>query len=276
MTAPGNCTPVFDRAAAEGRAVFIGYLPVGYPTLSGSLEAMRALVNPGDGPGADIVEIGIPYSDPMMDGVTIQRAATRALERGVRVRDVMAATEAVASTGATPCIMSYWNLIEQYGPDAFARDFANAGGAGVITPDLTPDEADEWTLATDAHGIDRIYLVAPSSTDERIVLTARAARGWLYATAVMGVTGARDTTSEAGHELARRIRALSPDTRIGIGLGVSDGAQAAEIGSYADAVIVGSALVRTLIEADDAGRPEDLSGLRALVSDLARGVRAVR
>src|SRR5699024_4189103 len=107
MTAPGNCTPVFDRAAAEGRAVFIGYLPVGYPTLSGSLEAMRALVNPGDGPGADIVEIGIPYSDPMMDGVTIQRAATRALERGVRVRDVMAATEAVASTGATPCIMSY-------------------------------------------------------------------------------------------------------------------------------------------------------------------------
>ncbi len=276
MTAPGNCTPVFDRAAAEGRAVFIGYLPVGYPTLSGSLEAMRALVNPGDGPGADIVEIGIPYSDPMMDGVTIQRAATRALERGVRVRDVMAATEAVASTGATPCIMSYWNLIEQYGPDAFARDFANAGGAGVITPDLTPDEADEWTLATDAHGIDRIYLVAPSSTDERIVLTARAARGWLYATAVMGVTGARDTTSEAGHELARRIRALSPDTKIGIGLGVSDGAQAAEIGSYADAVIVGSALVRTLIEADDAGRPEDLSGLRALVSDLARGVRAVR
>lgn len=276
MTAPGNCTPVFDRAAAEGRAVFIGYLPVGYPTLSGSLEAMRALVNPGDGPGADIVEIGIPYSDPMMDGVTIQRAATRALERGVRVRDVMAATEAVASTGATPCIMSYWNLIEQYGPDAFARDFANAGGAGVITPDLTPDEADEWTPATDAHGIDRIYLVAPSSTDERIVLTARAARGWLYATAVMGVTGARDTTSEAGHELARRIRALSPDTKIGIGLGVSDGAQAAEIGSYADAVIVGSALVRTLIEADDAGRPEDLSGLRALVSDLARGVRAVR
>ncbi|QGF24490.1 tryptophan synthase subunit alpha [Raineyella fluvialis] len=274
MTAPGNCTPIFDRAAAEERAVFIGYLPVGYPTVPGSLDAMRALVDPGDGPGADIVEIGIPYSDPMMDGATIQRAATRALERGVRVRDVLAATEAVAAAGATPCVMSYWNLIEQYGCDAFARDFANAGGAGVITPDLTPDEADEWTPATDAHGVDRIYLVAPSSTDDRIKLTADAARGWLYATAVMGVTGARDTTSEAGHVLTQRIRRISPDTRVGIGLGVSDGAQAAEIGAYADAVIVGSALVRTLIDADDTGRPDDLTALRALTSDLARGVRA--
>ncbi|WOP17960.1 tryptophan synthase subunit alpha [Raineyella sp. LH-20] len=276
MTAPGNCTPAFDRAAAERRAVFIGYLPVGYPTVPGSLDAMRALVDPGDGPGADIVEIGIPYSDPMMDGVTIQRAATRALERGVRVRDVLAATEAVAAAGAIPCVMSYWNLIEQYGCDAFARDFRNAGGAGVITPDLTPDESDDWIPATDAHGVDRIYLVAPSSTDERIRLTADAARGWLYATAVMGVTGARDTTSDAGRVLTERVRALSPDTRVGIGLGVSNGAQAAEIGAYADAVIVGSALVRTLLDADDAGRPDDLTALRALTADLAGGVRTAR
>ena len=276
MTASGNCTAAFDRAGAEGRAVFIGYLPVGYPTVAGSLDAMRALVEPGEGPGADIVEIGIPYSDPMMDGVTIQRAATRALARGVRVRDVLAATEAVAATGATACVMSYWNLIEQYGCDAFARDFANAGGAGVITPDLTPDEADEWTPATDAHGIDRIYRGAPSSTDERIRSTADAARGWLYATAVMGVTGARATTSDLGRVLTERIRAISPDTRVGIGLGVSNGAQAAEIGAYADAVIVGSALVRTLIEADDAGRPDDLTALRALSRDLGRGVRNAR
>lgn len=276
MTATGKCTPAFERAAAEDRAVFIGYLPVGYPTVAGSLDAMRVLVDPGDGPGADIVEIGVPYSDPMMDGVTIQRAATRALQRGARFRDVLAAAEAVAATGATPCVMSYWNLIEQYGCDAFARDFANAGGAGVITPDLTPDEAGEWIPATDAHGVDRIFLVAPSSTDERIRLTADASRGWLYATAVMGVTGARETTSDAGRVLTERIRRISPDTRVGIGLGVSDGAQAAEIGAYADAVIVGSALVRTLLDADDAGHPEDLSALRALALDLGRGVRAAR
>lgn len=273
MTPDGACTAAFERAAAEDRAAYIAYLPVGYPTVAGSLEAMRAVVDPGEGPGADIVEIGIPYSDPMMDGVTIQQAATRALERGVRVRDVLAATEAVAGSGATPCVMSYWNLIEQYGVDAFARDFANAGGAGVITPDLVPDEAEDWIAATDSAGVDRIFLVAPSSTDERIISTAQACRGWMYATAVMGVTGARDVTSDAGRVLTERIRRLSPGTRVGIGLGVSNGDQAAEIGSYADGVIVGSALVRTLLDADEAGRPDDLTALRELSRDLAAGVR---
>ena len=274
MTPDGLCTPALERARAEGRAAFIGYLPVGYPNLPHSLEAMRALVDPGDGPGADLVESGIPYSDPRLDGPVSQAAATRALERGVRVRDVLAATEAVARAGATACVMTYWNLVEQYGPEAFARDFAAAGGAGVITPDLTPDESEDWIPATDAHGIDRIYLVAPSSTDDRIISTADAARGWLYATAVMGVTGARATTSAAGRRLVERIRRLSPGTRIGIGLGVSNGDQAAELAGYADAVIVGSALVRTLLTAEADGRPGDTTRLRALTVDLARGVRA--
>ena len=172
--------------------------------------------------------------------------------------------------------MTYWNLIERYGPDAFARDLAAAGGAGAITPDLTPDEAAEWLAVSDTHGLDRIFLVSPSSTDERLASTVAACRGWVYATAVMGVTGARAQSSTAAPELVRRLRAIEPAARIGVGLGVSDGAQAAEVTSYADAVIVGSALVATLLEAEDRGDPADLTGLRAKVADLAAGVRSGR
>ena len=139
----------------------------------------------------------MPYSDPMMDGVTIQRAGTRALERGVRTRDAFAAVETVANAGTAAVVMTYWNLIERYGPDRFARDLADAGGAGAITPDLTPDEAAEWFQASDAYGLDRIFLISPSSSDERIASTVAACRGWVYATSVMGVTGARAQTSSA-------------------------------------------------------------------------------
>jgi tryptophan synthase alpha chain len=217
--------------------------------------------------------VGMPYSDPMMDGVTIQRAGTRALQRGVRTRDVFAAVEAVAGTGTPAVVMTYWNLIEHYGAMRFARDLAQAGGAGAITPDLTPDEAEEWFAVSDAHDLDRIFLVSPSSTDDRLARTVAACRGWVYATSVMGVTGARTQTSSAAPALVARVRATDPSALVGVGLGVSDGAQAREVTSYADAVIVGSALVKTLLDADDAGRPDDLSRLRALVADLAEGVR---
>ncbi|MDO5533979.1 MAG: tryptophan synthase subunit alpha [Propionibacteriaceae bacterium] len=261
-------------AKAEGRAALVGYLPVGYPDVDTSLDAMRALCAPGDGPGVDLVEIGLPYSDPILDGPVIQRAGTTALQRGVRTRDVLRAVETVAEAGATPLCMTYWNLVDRYGVDAFARDFANAGGAGLITPDLTPDEAEDWLVASDAHGLDRIFLVAPSSTDERIIATTRACRGWVYATAVMGVTGARQQTSSQAPALVARLRALAPDTLVGVGLGVSNGAQAAEVGSFADAVIVGSALIKPMLAAEDAGNPGDLSGVRAVVTDLAAGVRS--
>jgi len=270
----GRSGRAFLAAKAEGRAALVGYLPVGYPDVPTSYAALAALCGGGDAPGVDLVEIGLPYSDPVLDGPVIQRAGTQALQRGVRTRDVFGAIEAVAATGTPAVAMTYWNLVDRYGVDAFARDFANAGGCGLITPDLTPDEAAEWVAASDAHGLDRIFLVAPSSTDERIAATAAACRGWVYATAVMGVTGVRRESSSAAPELVRRIRALAPDTLVGVGLGVSTAEQARETAAYADGVIVGSALVRTLLEAEDAGRPGDLSGLRALVADLARGVRA--
>ncbi len=272
----GRSGQAFLAARAEGRAALVAYLPVGYPDVPTSLRALAALAGDADHPGVDLVEIGLPYSDPMMDGPVIQRAGTSALARGVRTRDVFAAVEAVTEAGLPAVCMTYWNLVDRYGVDAFARDFARAGGAGLITPDLTPDEADSWLAASDAHGLDRIFLVAPSSTDERIAETASVTRGWLYATSVMGVTGTRATTSSAAPGLVARIRRISPETLIGVGLGVTNGDQAAEVGAFADGVIVGSALVRALIEAEDAGDPGDLTRLRAVVADLAGGVRRGR
>lgn len=276
LTSAGKSGQAYLRAREEGRAALVGYLPVGYPDVPTSYRALAALCGDGDSPGVDLVEIGLPYSDPMMDGPVIQRAGTSALERGVRTRDVFGAIEAIAATGTSAVAMTYWNLVDHYGVDAFARDFANAGGCGLITPDLTPNEADDWMAASDAHGLDRIFLVAPSSSDERIVSTARACRGWVYATAVMGVTGARQSTSSAAPELVARLRDLAPDALVGVGLGVSNGDQAAEVGAFADGVIVGSAFVRTLLAAEDAGRPDDLSALREVVADLAAGVRRSR
>ncbi|MGI3780236.1 MAG: tryptophan synthase subunit alpha [Janthinobacterium lividum] len=270
----GRTGDVFAATRRQGRGALVGFLTVGYPDVPISLAAMRALTGEGESAGVDLVEVGLPYSDPMMDGVTIQRAGTRALARGVRTRDAFAAVETVAQAGTPAVVMTYWNLIEHYGPEAFARDLAAAGGSGAITPDLTPDEAAAWFEVSDAYGLDRIFLVSPSSTDERLDATVAACRGWVYATSVMGVTGARTTSSTAAPGLVDRVRGAADGAMVGVGLGVSNGVQAREVTEYADAVIVGSALVKTLLDAEEAGTPDDLSGLRAVVADLAQGVAA--
>ncbi|MGB6246674.1 MULTISPECIES: tryptophan synthase subunit alpha [Gordonia] len=263
-TAPASrLGDTFAACRAENRAALIGYFPVGYPDLETSVTTVRTMVEAG----CDIVEIGVPYSDPVMDGPTIARAAEKAIAGGTRVRDVMVAAEAIAEAGAQPVVMSYWNLILKYGVDAFARDLSAAGGAGLITPNLIPEEGTEWHAASDAHDIDRIYLVAPSSTPERIALTVDACRGFVYAASTMGVTGARSSVSNAAPELCARVREYS-DIPIGVGLGVRDGDQAAEIGAYADGVIVGSAIVSAV----DRGQ----AAVAELVSDLAAGVRRAR
>jgi tryptophan synthase alpha chain len=273
-TDPGHTGRMLLKIRGQGRGGLAGFLHVGYPTLDISLQALKALTGEGDFEGVDLVEVGLPYSGPMMDGATIQRAGTRALERGVRTRDAFSAVEAVASCGTSAVVMTYWNLVERYGTDRFARDLASAGGAGMITPDLTPNEAQEWLRVSDAYGLDRIFLVSPSSTDERLRSTVAACRGWVYATSLMGVTGARTQTSAAAPELVLRVREVAPSALVGVGLGVSNGEQAREVASFADLVIVGSALVKTLLDAEEVGRPEDLTGLRAVVADLAAGVRA--
>jgi tryptophan synthase alpha chain len=221
--------------------------------------------------GCDVIEIGLPYSDPVMDGPTIQAAAQQALEAGVRTTDVLRVVEAVAATGVPTLVMTYWNPIERYGVERWAADLAGAGGAGMITPDITPDHGGAWISAADAHDLDKVFLVAPSSTDERIAMTTAACRGFVYATAVMGVTGARTTTSELAAPLVARTRAAT-DLPIGVGLGVSNGDQAAEVARHADGVIVGSAFVRTLLDAGT-DRTAGLAALGALTRDLAEGVR---
>lgn len=254
--------------ADEGRAALIGYLPVGYPTVGGSVEAVRTMVDAG----VDIVELGVPYTDPVMDGPVIQRAADAALRGGARVRDTIDAVEKVAGRGAPILVMTYWNLVLRYGVDAFARDLAAAGGAGLITPDLIPDEAAEWMAASDAHGLDRVFLVAPSSTPERLASTAAASRGFVYAASTMGVTGERATVGSRAEELVASTRAAGAE-HVCVGLGVSRPEQAAQVAAYADGVIVGSALVRTLLDAQDAGTPAaGLDALARLTADLAAGV----
>ncbi|MBO9520393.1 MAG: tryptophan synthase subunit alpha [Nocardioidaceae bacterium] len=261
-----STSTAFEKTRAEGRAALVGYLPAGFPDVPGSITAMKAMVDAG----CDVIEIGLPYSDPVMDGPTIQAAAQRALDGGVRTKDVLAAVEAVAATGTPTLVMTYWNPIERYGVERFATDLANAGGAGLITPDLTPDSGAEWIAAADAQDLDKVFLVAPSSTDQRLAMTTAACRGFVYATAVMGVTGARASTSELAGPLVARAKQTT-SLPIGVGLGVSNGDQAAEVASYADAVIVGSAFVRTLLDAPDLAAGE--KALRALTEDLAAGVR---
>ena len=253
--------PTFAQCREENRAALVGYLPAGYPDLPTSIDVFKAMVDSG----CDIIEVGVAYSDPVMDGPTIQTAAETALRAGVRLRDVFTVVEQIASVGGKAVVMTYWNPVLRYGVDAFSRDLAAAGGLGMITPNLIPEEADDWMAASEQHHLDRIFLVAPSSTEERLAMTLEASSGFIYAASTMGVTGARDTVSSMAPELTARIRAHS-DIPVGVGLGVRSGAQAAEIASYADAVIVGSAIVSAV--------EQGLDAVRAITAELAEGVRS--
>ncbi|WP_409466007.1 tryptophan synthase subunit alpha [Amycolatopsis sp. GA6-003] len=251
---------LFAATRAEHRAALVGYLPAGFPSVDGSKDLLAATL---DG-GADLVEVGVPYSDPVMDGPTIQAAAEAALASGFRLKQLFEVVESVSARGGRAVVMTYWNPVHRYGVDAFARDLAAAGGLGLITPDLIPDEADEWIAASETHGLDRIFLVAPSSSEERLAKTTAASSGFVYATAVMGVTGARDAVGVHAEDLVRRTREHT-ELPIGVGLGVRSREQAAQVAGFADAVIVGSALVTAAANGPD--------GVAKLAAELAKGVR---
>lgn len=250
---------IFTSAKAEGRAALVGYFPAGYPTVEGSVELATTLAR-----RADLIEVGIPFTDPMMDGPTIQDAATTALEAGFRVRDTFTVIKAVTEAGGNAVIMSYWNPILQYGPEKFAADLAAAGGLGSIIPDLLPEEAERWTAACEANGLDNVYLVAPSTTPERMELTVNAGGGFIYAQSHMGVTGAQDDVSGDARDLVERTRATT-DLPVAVGLGVKTGDHAAAIASYADGVIVGSALITAAAQG--------VETLDTLAAELEAGVR---
>jgi tryptophan synthase alpha chain len=257
--------PTITAANRDGRAALVGYLPAGFPTVAQSVDLIRAMVSSG----VDVVEVGLPYSDPVMDGPTIQAAAQQALANGTRTSDVLDVVEAVATLAPT-LVMTYWNPVERFGVERFSARLAAAGGAGLITPDLIPDEAAEWVAAADAHDLDKVFLVAPSSTRARLEQTTAACRGFVYATAVMGVTGERRQTSAVAPDLVARVQDVT-SLPVGVGLGVSDGAQAAEVAGFADAVIVGSAFVRCVLDADSPAAA--VAAVGRLSEDLARGVR---
>ena len=253
---------LFARCRDEGRAALVGYLPAGFPSYELAVEALVAMVEAG----VDAVEVGMPYSDPLMEGPVIQAAHQASLDAGTRQADVLRTVGAVAATGAPTLVMGYWNPVHRYGFRRWAQALKDAGGVGAITPDLIPDEAPEWLEACRDLDLDPVFLVAPSSTDERIAVVGRTNRGFVYAAAVMGVTGARAEIGAGARTLVERVRAQTA-LPVAVGLGVSTGAQAAEVAGFADGVVVGSALVSAL-------QSGGVDGVRRLAAELAEGVRS--
>ncbi|WOF21502.1 tryptophan synthase subunit alpha [Microbacterium betulae] len=248
------------RAERDGRGAFIGYLPVGFPDLRTSIDAAVALAENG----VDVIELGPPYSDPVMDGPVIQEATNAALEAGFRTADLFTALREITRRTDVPVVvMTYWNLVVQHGVDRYADDVLAAGGAGLITPDITPDAAEEWIAASRRTGLDRVFLAAPTSTDERLDLIVAESTGFVYTVSTMGITGERAELDVAARALVERLRAHGA-RRACVGIGVSTPDQIASILEYADGAIVGTALVRAL---GDGG----VEALAAKTRELAAG-----
>ena len=264
MTTP--LETMFARTRKENRAALIAYLPAGFPSQQGCKDAIAILAKSG----VDAVEIGYPYSDPVMDGPTIQQAADISLRGGTGAAEVFSTLKFAHELGLPAVVMTYWNPIERYGIDRFAREIADNGGSGVITPDLTIEESAQWKTSSSTAGINSIYVVAPSTTDDRLARVTAQCSGFVYAASLMGVTGARTDLSSGGHDLVARIRKVT-DLPVAVGLGVSTGAQARTVAGYADGVIVGSAFIKALLDAKST--EFGLEAVGALAKELAAGVR---
>lgn len=249
-----------QKAKDAGRGALIGYLPVGFPDLETSIKAALTLAENG----VDIIELGPPYSDPVMDGLVIQEATQAALAAGFKMRDLFTAVRGItAATDVPVVVMTYWNPVVQYGVDRYADDLLAAGGAGLITPDITPDAADEWIAASERTGLDRIFLAAPTSTDERLDLVVRSSTGFIYTVSTMGITGERASLDQAARTLVARLREHGA-THACVGIGISTADQIHDVIDYADGAIVGTALVRAL-------RDGGLTALAEVTRNLAAG-----
>lgn len=253
----------FARLRTEGRPGLVTYTTAGDPDLARSAEILSALVRAG----ADVLEVGVPFSDPLADGPVIQRATERALAAGGSLRATLDVIASVRTTVDAPIVIfSYANPIVRMGLDAFAARAAEAGVDGVLALDLPIEEADEFRNALSAAGIDTIFLLSPTTTDARIRKAAALGRGFLYGISRLGVTGARDTVATGAEAMVRRIRAVT-DLPLALGFGISRPAHVAEVGRYADAAVVGSALVALIAEA---------SGSPNLISRVEEYVRSLR
>lgn len=249
-----------DAAHAKGRGAFVGYLPAGFPDVATSIEAAVALAEAG----ADVIELGPPYSDPVMDGLVIQEATQTALANGFRMRDLFTIIrEVTARTDVPILVMTYWNLVEQYGVDRYADELVAAGGAGLITPDITPDAGQAWIAASDRTGLDRVFLAAPTSSDERLKMIVDASTGFVYTVSTMGITGERASLDAAARGLVERLRTFGAPHAC-VGIGISNAEQVAGVVEYADGAIVGTALVKAL-------RDGGVEGLSSLARELSAG-----
>lgn len=249
-----------DAAHAEGRGAFVGYLPAGFPDVATSIGAAVALAEAG----ADVIELGPPYSDPVMDGLVIQEATQTALANGFRMRDLFTIIrEVTARTDVPILVMTYWNLVEQYGVDRYADELVAAGGAGLITPDITPDAGDAWIAASERTGLDRVFLAAPTSSDERLQMIVEASTGFVYTVSTMGITGERAQLDAAARGLVERLRSFGAQHAC-VGIGISNAEQVAGVVDYADGAIVGTALVKAL-------RDGGVDGLSTLARELSAG-----
>ena len=231
----------FDANRAAGRDTLVGYFPIGYPTLKDSIEAAITMCQNG----VDVLELGVPYSDPVMDGPVIQAATEQALSSGFKLSQVFEAVSAVTAAVATPVlVMTYWNPVIQYGVERFADQLAKAGGAGLITPDLIPDEAGDWLAVSDKHNLDRVFLATPTSSVTRMKTACELSRGFVYSVSTMGITGTREEVDSLAKQVVAAVRNTATNQNTAVGIGISTEAQVKEVNQYADGAIVGSAFVR--------------------------------
>lgn len=232
---------VIRENKAAGIATLIGYFPAGYPSIEESIEACVAMCESG----VDILELGIPYSDPVMDGLVIQQATETALAKGFKIRDTAKVISGIREKVDTPIlVMSYWNPVIQYGVANLAQDIVRAGAQGLITPDLIPDEAAEWLKVSDEFNLDRVFMATPSSSDERLARAANSSRGFVYGVSTMGITGTREDLDAKARAVVSGIRQSQSSTPICVGIGISTAEQVREVNSYADGAIVGSAIIK--------------------------------
>ena len=252
---------VLKANQTAGRGSLIGYFPAGYPTLDESVEAAIAMCKNG----IDVLELGVPYSDPVMDGLVIQQATEVALENGFKLKQVFDAVAAITAAVDTPVlVMTYWNPVLSYGVDKFAKELAEAGGAGLITPDLIPDEASEWLTASDKYDLDRVFLAAPTSTSSRVKNASDLSRGFVYAVSTMGITGTRDSVDDLAKSVVASVRNESINQNTAVGIGISSADQVSDVNSYADGAIVGSAFIKAYSQGG-------INALTAKVRELSAG-----
>jgi tryptophan synthase alpha chain len=255
----------FTKAKSENRAVLIAYLPAGFPSLDGSIQIINEMFKNG----VDVIEVGVPYSDPLMDGPVIQEAVDIALNHKTGIKEVMHVVKKVSENNKPVLTMSYWSPIEKWGIKKYVEEFKNSGGNGVITPDLPPDESDEWIDETDKQHVDRIFVVAPSTSEERLKLVSSKVTGFVYAASLMGVTGTRNQISQSAETLVTRLRKVT-DLPVAVGLGVSTPEQAKQVAKYADGVIVGSAFIKLILQTKDLSK--SVGAIGQLAKDLARSM----